>query len=97
MLSKAKILEIASKITDQDELAQITAHFLLRSTKEINLEMSKDKGNDSETRANCILTLIDESELIGSCQDGVYQMMTEEFFDDVSRHMVEVAGQYITK
>lgn len=99
MLSPEKIKQIASQLNGQEELAQITAHVLLRATKELNTEMLRDKGNDSDTRAACALSLVDESELVSSCQDGVYAMMVDDdsFFEEVSDNVVKFAGQYVNK
>jgi hypothetical protein len=97
MLSETKIREIAGQITDANEIAKITAHFLLAQTKDCMKEMVADTGNDAETRATAALALIDTNDLLETCQDGNYAMAVDDFFEDVSRHLVAYARDYVTK
>lgn len=95
MLRESQIVQVADQIKDASEIAKITAHFLLRQTQEQMKELVQDKGNDPQTRATAALSLIDTNELVESCQDGNYALAVDDFFEDVSRYIVEYAKDYV--
>jgi predicted transcriptional regulator len=94
MATKQFIEDIAVKLGPED-LAKLAAHVVLREQLGFAKEMARDLGNDSETRANSLLAQVDADELISQTQDGMYQQLVEEFFDDVSKFMIEYAPSYV--
>jgi hypothetical protein len=94
MASEQFIKDVASKINEAD-LAKIAAHMLLRQASGFNREMAYDKGNDAEQRANSMMCLIDADALISFTQDSFYNELNDEFFNNVSEHMVALAPKYV--
>lgn len=92
--SEAYIKEISKKFTPSD-LAKLMAHVILNETLEMAKDMSHDRGNDRETRASCLLAQTDTDELLSQATDGIYQMIVDDFFDDVSESMVKYAKEYV--
>ena len=94
MASDAFIKDLSNKLSPSD-IAKLTARVILKETLDVAKEMAADRGNDPDTRGACLLAQTDADELISQAQDGIYQMMTEEFFDEVSNEMVKLAKEYV--
>lgn len=94
MASSKFLKDLASRLTTND-LAELTARLILRETVEMNTEMLRDTGNDTETRTGCLGAITFPDSLVEAAADGIYNSLTDEFFQDVSEKMVKYAKEYV--
>lgn len=97
MASDAYLKDVAKKLTQDEDVAKLAARYILAQTLELAKEMSHDRGNDPETRQSCLDAQTNPDELVSQASDGIYAMMVDDFFDQVSEQLVKLAPEYVTR
>jgi hypothetical protein len=97
VLTELQCKEIAAQVTRIEDLERITAHALLNMTRNDAKLIVVNEDEDDETRAVYGKALVSADSLIETTSDGLYVIMCEDFFEDVSERIVRYASQYIVK
>lgn len=95
MASNEYLKDVAKKLTVESDIAILAARFILAQTFELAKEMSHDRGNDPETRQSCLDAQTNADELVSQASDGIYSMMVDDFFNEVSEQLVKLAPEYV--